>query len=328
MIDTALLQKMHISTNGKKRVLYTYRSDKIKKQHKAYLSFMNEYFLPSRFSHAYTKKRSIYTNAIVHLNNDIFIKMDVKDFFPSLNHRFLTNELHYELNKKHKEAITYQECKNIVENSSIGRRGLPLGLIPSPMLSNIYMKRFDSIFYGKLKRLDKEVISNSFLYTRYADDIFISFKSPAVGLELESIRNAIVALCEQELRRCYLKLNTSKTRMVDLRVSNHFKIAGINIAATGNGSRRLTVGRRVIKNLYYDALNLQSRLESKANNDQLSLEVQQVKGMHSFLYSVEKEGYSHVLSDNMQNQIISLGYESLEQMIGAMNVRSESVDQL
>jgi len=48
-----------------------------------------------------------------------------------------------------------------------------VGFITSPILSNIYMKEFDNIFYGRLKELGQSNI----IYTRYADDMIISFNT-------------------------------------------------------------------------------------------------------------------------------------------------------
>ena len=202
MIEKNQLKRMIRTTGTKKRVLYTYSNDSpnIKKQHEVYASFLNEHFIPSKFSHAYTKNRSIYTNAINHLSNDVFIKIDVKNYFPSLNHKHLASSMHFELNKRRPNTISPEECRALISNSSISNIGLPLGLIPSPVLSNIYMKKFDSLLYGKLKKLTYENI----IYTRYADDIFISFKSNDVSdQEYENI----LQICRQELKRCYLNIN-------------------------------------------------------------------------------------------------------------------------
>lgn len=316
MIDKSNLKRMIRVAGGKKRVLYTYSADhpKVKKLHDAYQQFLDDHFIPSTFSHAYTKKRSIYTNAKAHMYNDIFIKIDVKQFFPSISHQYLVDEMYYELNRKNPNTISLRECKELVSNSSVHERGLPLGLIPSPTLSNIYMKRFDGKLYGGLKKLELRDL----IYTRYADDIFISFKAPKKGKLPDGYFETIVDLCRQELRRCHLTINAKKTKRIDLTVSNHVKIAGINVTTTGD-RRRLTVSRKVVRDLYFRAI-----AAHRASNDEYAAEVESIKGMHSFLLSVEKTSYSHVLSPGMYAHINELGYDKLEDLIAQMRVRDQN----
>jgi RNA-directed DNA polymerase len=304
MLDKNALKKIMINTHGKKRLLYTYPEGDslLRKRHESYLEFIGKHFAPSKFTHAYTKRRSIYTNAIIHLENDVFIKMDVKDFFPSLSHDYLVKAMYNELNIGKKNTITLQECREIVDNSSVNRKGLPLGLLASPTLSNIYMKKFDIVFYSRLKKmgLDKT------LYTRYADDLFISFKSKDPSPSVDDI----IKLCSRELKKCYLNINERKTKVIDLRKSNHVKIAGVNIAILKGDKRRLTVGRDTVRQLYFKAISAYTSIDSTSDFD-----VQQIKGMHSFILSIEKMGYSHRLAGGMKSHIQSLGFDSLETLI-------------
>ena len=306
MLDRRSLKRITISTRGKKRILYTYPQDGqlLRKKHELYLEFIGKNFAPSKFTHAYTKKRSIYTNAMVHLKNDIFIKIDVKDFFLSLSHDYLIKAMHNELNLGKKNIITMHECRRIVETSSVSKKGLPLGLLPSPMLSNIYMKKFDLVFYSRLKGLGLDRV----LYTRYADDLFISFKS-----EGSFSADEVVELCSRELRKCYLRINEKKTKIVDLRKSNHVKIAGVNIAINKGDERRLTVGRGTVRRLYFDAISAYKSTKPLAD-----YEIQQIKGMHSFILSIEKNGYSHRLANGMKAHIQSLGFDTLELLIAGL----------
>jgi RNA-directed DNA polymerase len=314
MISKDNLKRMVRSKGGKTRVLYTYTAahSELRKQHEAYAAFLDKHFIPSTFSHAYTRKRSIYTNAKVHLLNDVFIKIDVKNFFPSLNHQYLIEAMHFELNKRQPHTISRSECRSLVANSSLQELGLPLGLIPSPMLSNIYMKRFDSLLYAQLKRLDLPGIK----YSRYADDIFISYKAPDSDAPQTALFETIRQICETELRRCHLKVNDKKTKFIQFSSANHAKLAGINIIKTNDGARRLTVSRKVIKELYFRALAAKrSKTISVGDDDKLRAEINYIKGMQSFILSIEKRGYSHVLSAAMKEQVRLLGYPKLEELI-------------
>lgn len=315
MIEKNKLKRIIRNTGNKKRVLYTYSIDnpEIKRRHEAYISFLNANFIPSIFSHAYTKNRSIYTNAKAHLLNDKFIKIDVKNYFPSINHYYLASAIHFELNKYKKNTISLSECHSLIRNSSVHNIGLPLGLIPSPTLSNIYLKKFDSLFYSKLKELSLQ----NLIYTRYADDIFVSFKADKDNSPLpEQYYKEIIDLCKKELRRCHLDINEKKTKFINLNISNHVKLAGINLVKSENGARRLTISRKTIKDLYFRSISIHDKVKKAGvKSDVFTTEVNYIKGMQSFILSVEKTGYSHILSERMNENVTRLGYKNLEELI-------------
>lgn len=129
-----------------------------------------------------------------------------------------------------------------------------MGLITSPILANIYLKTFDNILYGKLKKLGLENI----IYTRYADDLTISFKNPnewgvaRFNEELTYIEEVIT----KQLKKYRLKLNLKKKSIINLKVSNHVRITGISITKITDDKRRLSVGKKRINKLYDDALQL------------------------------------------------------------------------
>lgn len=311
MIDRSDLKKIIIKTGTKKRVLYTYKSEsQLKNRHTMYLKFMMENFYPSIFTHAYVRKRSIYTNAIVHIKNDYFVKIDVKDFFPSLSHNILANSMYEELNRNNESAISLRQCADIVADCSVNKVGIPLGLITSPMLSNIYMKKFDGIFYGKLKKVGLKDV----LYTRYADDIFVSFKVESGNDQAEDVFNEIIRICGIELNKIGLRINKQKTKTIDLNKSNHVKIAGVNLIKREDGTKRLTVSRSTVKELYFNAMRASQNIQQGMIEAE-SVEVNRIKGLHSFILSIQKTGYSHILSAKMKDKIKARGYQSLEELI-------------
>lgn len=56
-----------------------------------------------------------------------------------------------EINKS--SQISRRECYEIVRKCSVGSKGLPLGLVSSPVLANLYLKEFDGLLYGKIKKM-------------------------------------------------------------------------------------------------------------------------------------------------------------------------------
>jgi len=100
---------------------------------------------------------------------DGFIRLDVKDFYPSIKHDLLLVQLSKKIKKKEiLNLIQGSITKNTVnepskENRKINDKGIPQGLPISNILANIYMRPID-IKFGKRKSL---------AYFRYVDDILI-----------------------------------------------------------------------------------------------------------------------------------------------------------
>ena len=297
----------YITTKNKVRKLATYKSDTcaLKARHEEINRFISDRFVPSKFAKGYVKKRSIYHNAKAHMYNDVFVMMDIKDFFLQICHKQLSEKLFYELNLIEQNQISKKECKQIVEECSLGSRGLPLGFITSPILSNVYLKEFDGIFYGSLKKLG---LSNM-IYTRYADDITVSFRYSALGNNEEYYKQ-IQCLAERLLSRYGLRLNSRKTRTYDLNTSNHVRVTGINIVKCEDGTRKLTVGRSAKNALFWDALNC---LENSNQN-----RILHVKGMQSFVLSIEKNGYESCYSQAMMEKVYATGAKSLKELIDSL----------
>ena len=110
-------------------------------------------------AHGFVKGRSTYSNALIHAGNELVINIDLKDFFPSIDHSRVT-ELFLDLGwSPDTSAILATLCtKDGV---------LPQGVSTSPAITNIICIPLDK----KLLELSNKVGLN---YSRYADDISFS----------------------------------------------------------------------------------------------------------------------------------------------------------
>lgn len=287
----------------RKIVSYNSTGQELRQTHKKIGQLIEKETIQSKFAKAYIKKRSIITNAKVHMYNDVYICIDIKGFFSNINHITMTNLLFKEINKrKENNIITRNTCYKIVKSSSISNKGLGEGLILSPVLSNIYLKEFDNILYGKLKKMEL----NNIRYTRYADDIIISFQKGK-----DYCIDTIISQVEELLKRYKLKLNKSKTRVIDLDKSNHVRITGIIISKDEQNNRCLTVGRKKKNELYAKAINL----SNKDKDSRYTGEVNKIKGLQSFILSVEGPGYEKSYSKTMIEVVNSRGYSTLKGLI-------------
>lgn len=286
----------------RKIVTYSDSNKKLRDSHEKINSLLYRRVLPSKFAKVFIKHRSIIINAKTHMYNDIFFSFDIKDFFPSINHNRLIEKLYYEINLNHKKQVSKINCAKIVESCSISNKGLAVGLIPSPFLANVYLKDFDNILYGRLRELELDNI----LYTRYADDLTISYKAckPLKIKEIEEI------VCET-LLKFGLKINYKKSRIIDLNESNHVKITGININKMEDNYRKISVGRKRKDDLY----NLATKLAEKDKNKRNSYEIRKVRGLQSFILSVEGDSYENCYSEKMMYVVRNLGFNSLKELI-------------
>ena len=151
--------------NGKMREINE-PEEELKKLQKVLASrFFKKFYSSKLFfcANGFIKGRSIKTNAQPHLGKKYLLKLDIKDFFPSI-----------------KEKMVYQRCfgdnlysdsvKTLITKLVTLNEGLPQGAPTSPIVSNIVMSTFDM-------EIMKYCLKHDLAYTRYADDISISSKT-------------------------------------------------------------------------------------------------------------------------------------------------------
>lgn len=292
----------YIKTKSKIRKIVTYSSSEEKEYHTFIANKIKSDVKPSIYAKGYVENESIYTNAIAHLYNNYFIKTDIKDFFQNINLNILKKILYEEI----KNIASPKDCERIVNDCSLYKKGIPLGFVTSPLLANIYLKQFDLSLYKKLKKLNCDNI----IYTRYADDLMISFKSS------ENVYDTyceIINIIENLLRKLHLKINSKKTKLTDFNKSKQVRITGITIVEK-KGQRRLSVGRNHKRELFYRAINYLKN----DNINQEDLERKRIKGLMSFYLSIEKTNFDDFLSDNMKKELEKYGCKNMIELINKL----------
>lgn len=140
--------------------------------------------------HSYLTNRSILTNANMHIGQPTICKIDISDFFPSIQLDFVINIF---------QCIGYDHADAKLMGLICTREGcLPQGAPSSPALSNIALVKFD-------EAMSKLCARNNFIYTRYADDIFISG---------QFISTSFFDLTKKVLRSFGFEANESKSYMM------------------------------------------------------------------------------------------------------------------
>ena len=151
---------------------------------------------------AYRKGRSMLHNAKPHARGRYLLKMDFKDFFPSLraeDFRVLLKRRETDLDAGEVSAL----CSILFwmpKGVSPADLSLSIGAPTSPVLSNVLMFDFD-------KRIADFCKARGVAYTRYADDL--SFSS-ARSEELAAVEEFVVKWCARS-KSPKLTVNAAKT---------------------------------------------------------------------------------------------------------------------
>ncbi|MCA9178304.1 MAG: RNA-directed DNA polymerase [Planctomycetales bacterium] len=135
-------------------------------------------------AHGFVPGRGIHTNARIHRDASIVLKMDIKDFFPSVTFprvRGVFRKAGYREQIATLLALICTEApREIVEEDgkrwfvSLGPRCLPQGAPTSPALTNVVCLKLDRRLTGLAEKL-------GWRYSRYADDMTFSRPRGAKG---------------------------------------------------------------------------------------------------------------------------------------------------
>ncbi len=135
-------------------------------------------------AHGFVSNKSIQTNAMVHAGADVVVKVDIKDFFPTITLPRVKGLLRKagmgEQVATLVALLVTESPRDVVDFRgetlyvATGARALPQGSPASPMITNALCVRLDKRMAGLAKRL-------GFTYTRYADDLTFSTKKPTTA---------------------------------------------------------------------------------------------------------------------------------------------------
>lgn len=150
-------------SSGGVRLLHAVQ-EPLKKLQRATLEQLQIYWKPSGYAHGFAKGRSIITNAAVHRRKKIIIKVDIKNFFPSIHFgRVYGMFKAYPFRFDKDVATTLAQLSCVNDEKGV----LPQGGVLSPYIANMICRHMDA-------RLAELAIDNRCHFTRYADDITFS----------------------------------------------------------------------------------------------------------------------------------------------------------
>jgi RNA-directed DNA polymerase len=238
-------------------------------------------------AHGFVAGRSILTNALAHQGADIVVKVDLKDFFPSVTWRRVKGLLRKGglpegaatlLSLMSTEAPRERmEFRGKTLHVAKGPRALPQGAPTSPGITNALCLRLDK----RLSALSRKL---GFTYTRYADDLTFSW-SKAKAPKGRKAQGAPVAVLLARVKDVVetegFTVHPDKTRVA--RKGSRQRVTGLVVNAVKEGTAPAArVPRDVVRRL---RAAIHNRLRGKPGRDGESLE--QLKGMAAFIHMTD-----------------------------------------
>lgn len=235
---------------------------------------------------AYRSNIGLTENVKPHLRNRFLLKMDFRDFFPSLRPADLESVLRC---NEEKNALPYSEqdyrdLTRVLFKASPDETNLRLaiGAPSSPHLSN-------ALLYDLDLQIQEVCDKSGITYTRYADDLSFSTSVPDV---LNNHETAIFELLAGQ-KTLALEINKEKTTHSSLK--NGRRITGLTISNVGE----LSIGRNRKR-------QLRAEVHAYQNGKMSADEHESLRGYLSFLNSVEpkaieslKQKYGEALIDTL-----------------------------
>ena len=242
-------------------------------------------------AHGFVPARSVLTNALAHAGADVLVKLDVKDFFPSIHWKRVKGLLR-------KAGVAEQvatllallateaprqcvEFKDKVLHVATGPRALPQGAPTSPAITNALCRRMDV----RLSALAREL---GFTYTRYADDLTFSFRKtperprPALGVLVDKVRSI--------LQSEGFVLHPNKTRVLRRGMAQY--VTGLAINAAGPQDAKARVPREVQRRLRAAIHNRRQGKPYREGESHAHLQ-----GMAAWVYMADPEKGAAFLKD-------------------------------
>ena len=236
--------------------------------------------LPHDTAYAYVPGRSTLDALTQHQYNQSkwFLKLDIKDFFPSCNQQFILKQFLqlFPFAPLMTNPQTTEIIINIIKIASLNN-GLPQGTPLSPLLTNTIMLPIDFQIQEKLRNFDR----HHFVYTRYADDLLISCRHHF------NINNV-----QHEINKIFTKthapftINQAKTRYGSSAGRNW------NLGLMLNKENQITVGYKRKQRLHAAVFNFLKDLT--AGTIWSKLDVQILIGTIAYYQKIEPE-YVHNL---------------------------------
>jgi len=167
------------------------------------------------------KKFGIYFNAKRHRNRKLVVNIDLKDFFHTIEFKrivgYFKNNNYFKFPIEVAIGIAQIAC---YKDPLTGRTFLPQGSPVSPIISNLITEILDA----KITKLAKKY---KFYYSRYADDITLSFDTSNPPYEIIEIKDNDFILGSkiiESIKSSGFNINNKKIFSVQILIDNKLQV--------------------------------------------------------------------------------------------------------
>lgn len=185
---------------------------------------------------AYQKGDSIKKHATFHNGAYFIFHTDIKNYFPSIRSKMLTDILNKQQEKLQDSGVWFEDIYEVVAKICFRNDQLSIGTVSSPIISNIIAYDFD-------ERILSFCNHWGYRYSRYADDIYISANSYIPEKTKDTVKEC--------LQTYGFRINETKTWFKSKK-SRH-KVTGLILTDAGQVSVG-TETRQKIKHMIYNRL--------------------------------------------------------------------------
>jgi len=232
--------------SGGKRLISSPKKD-MKKAQKWILENILIHLDCDKSAMAFQKGLSIIDNASLHVKSKIVVRIDIKDFFPTITFprvRGFFESLGYNPGVATVFALICTDSPKVILRNeaiegeknnkdyprfiAISERSLPQGACTSPSLANLICRKIDSRLKGYSSK-------SGWKYSRYADDLIFS-----TTLE-DSAPHRLIKSISSIIFEEGFKVNQSKTRL--MRAPNRQTVTGLVV------NNEVTLSRRDLKRM-------------------------------------------------------------------------------
>ncbi|SFE88813.1 Retron-type reverse transcriptase [Marinobacter sp. DSM 26671] len=258
--------------NGKGFRVIAQPSAPVKALQRELVSILEDYILVHECAMAYREGVSIFDNASKHKDNDYLLKMDFKDFFPSIDPATVLGLIMSQCPVAEKSDTLYLLSILCRKPRGSDRFIVSIGAPSSPFISNAYMYVFDDI-------LSKLLVDKGISYTRYADDLTFSTRKKGALFEVPALVKKV--LVDSGYRT--IRVNEEKTVFSSKKHNRH--VTGLVLTNDG----RVSLGRskkREIRTLIFKYLH----------GELSKPEVESLKGLASHARHIEPEFWERLKS--------------------------------
>jgi hypothetical protein len=236
----------------------------------------------------YRARLSIADHARPHAQGRYLLKLDFKNFFPSIKWPALAHRLSRDTQYTENELWILGNLLCRTANST-GIRQLSIGAPSSPLVSNYVLNEFDS-------RLTNFCSSHGVRYTRYADDLAFSTNTPGtLDVVEQQVRSLLVELD-------YLDLALNDQKSVNVSRKRRRTLVGLTLSNDGHAS----IGREVKR-------QLRGAIHRAALGTLGPEDLARLQGRLAFIYAVDPAFVDHLLARYGFASIAGISYPAAPQ---------------